>query len=66
MSNIACLFLPLAFSSLPAVLPFVSPSSQVLMALMGLGMPRGWIDFCQVANGLDPSHGHAMRPPVYG
>ena len=30
MSNIAFLFLPLAFSSLPAVLPFVSPSSQVL------------------------------------
>ena len=30
MSNIACLFLPLAFSSLPAVLPFVSPSSQVV------------------------------------
>ena len=29
MSNIAFLFLPLAFSSLPAVLPFVSPSSQV-------------------------------------
>ena len=29
MSNIAILFLPLAFSSLPAVLPFVSPSSQV-------------------------------------
>ena len=28
MSNIAFLFLPLAFSSLPAVLPFVSPSSQ--------------------------------------
>ena len=31
MSNIALLFLPLAFSSLPAVLPFVSPSSQVFM-----------------------------------
>ena len=30
MSNIAFLFLPLAFSSLPAVLPFVSPSSQVI------------------------------------
>ena len=30
MSNIAFLFLPLAFSSLPAVLPFVSPSSQVV------------------------------------
>ena len=30
MSNIAFLFLPLAFSSLPAVLPFVSPSSEVL------------------------------------
>ena len=29
MSNIAFLFLLLAFSSLPAVLPFVSPSSQV-------------------------------------
>ena len=29
MSNVALLFLPLAFSSLPAVLPFVSPSSQV-------------------------------------
>ena len=29
MSNIAFLFLPLAFSSFPAVLPFVSPSSQV-------------------------------------
>ena len=29
MSNIAFLFLPLVFSSLPAVLPFVSPSSQV-------------------------------------
>ena len=29
MSNIAFLFLPLAFSSLPVVLPFVSPSSQV-------------------------------------
>ena len=29
MSNIAFLFLPLAFFSLPAVLPFVSPSSQV-------------------------------------
>ena len=29
MSNIPFLFLPLAFSSLPAVLPFVSPSSQV-------------------------------------
>ena len=29
MSNIAFLFLPLAFSSLLAVLPFVSPSSQV-------------------------------------
>ena len=29
MSNIAFLFLPLAFSSLPAVLPFVSPSSQI-------------------------------------
>ena len=29
MSNIAFLFLPLASSSLPAVLPFVSPSSQV-------------------------------------
>ena len=26
---LAFLFLPLAFSSLPAVLPFVSPSSQV-------------------------------------
>ena len=31
MSNIAFLFLPLAFSSLPAVLPFVSPSSQVML-----------------------------------
>ena len=31
MSNIAFLFLPLAFSSFPAVLPFVSPSSQVLV-----------------------------------
>ena len=31
MSNIAFLFLPLAFSSLPAVLPFVSPSSQVFL-----------------------------------
>ena len=30
MSNIAFLFLPLAFCSLPAVLPFVSPSSQVV------------------------------------
>ena len=29
MLNIAFLFLPLAFFSLPAVLPFVSPSSQV-------------------------------------
>ena len=33
MSNIAFLFLPLAFSSLPAVLPFVSPSSQVVTGL---------------------------------
>ena len=31
MSNIACLFLPLAFSSLPVVLPFVFPSSQVFL-----------------------------------
>ena len=37
MSNIPFLFLPLAFSSLPAVLPFVSPSSQVtrLAAIAG-------------------------------
>ena len=34
MSNIAFLFLPLAFSSLPAVLPFVSPSSQVLFFMI--------------------------------
>ena len=33
MSNIAFLFLLLAFSSLPAVLPFVSPSSQVLVII---------------------------------
>ena len=33
MSNIAFLFLPLVFSSLPAVLPFVSPSSQVCFVL---------------------------------
>ena len=32
MSNIAFLFLLLAFSSLPAVLPFVSPSSQVYVS----------------------------------
>ena len=31
MSNIAFLFLPLAFSSLPTVLPFVFPSSQVVL-----------------------------------
>ena len=37
MSNIAFLFLPLAFSSLPAVLPFLSPSSQVDHG--GLGAP---------------------------
>ena len=35
MSNIAFLFLPLAFSSLPAVLPFVSPSSQVVQEWPG-------------------------------
>ena len=40
MSNIAFLFLPLAFSSLPAVLPFVSPSSQVL--LNGLVLCNDW------------------------
>ena len=44
MSNIAFLFLPLAFSSLPAVLPFVSPSSQVYLAMKGLietpGLPK--------------------------
>ena len=34
MSNIAFLFLPLAFSSLPAVLPFVSPSSQVIVIVL--------------------------------
>ena len=34
MSNIAFLFLPLAFFSLPAVLPFVSPSSQVTLVSM--------------------------------
>ena len=33
MSNIAFLLLPLAFFSLPAVLPFVSPSSQVCIHL---------------------------------
>ena len=33
MSNLAFLFLPLAFSSFPAVLPFVSPSSQVNLTL---------------------------------
>ena len=38
MSIIALLFLPLAFSSLPVVLPFVSPSSQVgQVAGAGLG-----------------------------
>ena len=33
MSNIAFWFLPLAFFSLPAVLPFVSPFSQVELNL---------------------------------
>ena len=35
MSNIAFLCLPLTFSSLPAVLPFVSPSSQVFIVVSG-------------------------------
>ena len=39
MSNIAFLFLPLAFSSLPAVLPFVSPSSQVTLSSCGNVQP---------------------------
>ena len=47
MSNIAFLFLPLAFSSLPAVLPFVSPSSQVETDALQHGVE---IDCAGVAN----------------
>ena len=46
MSNIAFLFLPLAFSSLPAVLPFVSPSSQVGEGPFGNGILSGRIFVC--------------------
>ena len=42
MSNIAFLFLPLAFSSLPAVLPFVSPSSQVVDGEFSIDEPVEW------------------------
>ena len=41
MSNIAFLFLPLALSSLPAVLPFVSPSSQVYLVILSITFPPG-------------------------
>ena len=46
MSNLAFLFLPLAFSSLPAVLPFVSPSSQVCTCFLCTFLARAGTHSC--------------------
>ena len=67
MSNIAFLFLPLAFSSLPAVLPFRSPSSQVtssFLLLVAGGFPcwkkEDAVVFCCFARSSDVPTGRVV------